>query len=198
MPRKVEPDLSYLKSKVDCENKIVYDGQPICSPFVTENGHTVYTCFLTIYDYIELVKCSEQTARRAFAKSDFPSFDFGKTPLVEVHAFMEYMHQAHNRKDDIAFGRNVINMQYMHESKRKRVFDKLCEPVTCSSGKTINACFLTVNDVAALTGLGISTVYKLFNRADFPTTYMARKSVVEIHAFVDYFSKPHRQNKKAA
>lgn len=93
---------------------------------------------------------------------------------------------------------NVIDARFRFDSTRKRVFDKLCEPMTCSSGKVINICFLTVNDVAALTGLGRSTVYALFHRTDFPTTYMARKMVVEIHAFVDFFSKPHKPHQEAA
>lgn len=198
MPRIVTPDFSYLQRNLNDKTEIVYDGQPLCNPFVTEYGYTVYTCFLTVEDYKELVKCSEQTARRTFAQKDFPSFNFGKTLLVEIHALVEYMQQAHSRKDALSFAPNVIDARYRFERTRKRVFDKLCELMASSSGKTINACFLTVNDVMALTGLGRTTVYTLFNRTDFPTTHMARKMVVEIHAFVDFFSKPHKQNQEAA
>lgn len=198
MPKRVTPDFSYLQRNANGEPEIVCDGQPLCNPFVTEYGHTVYTCFLTVKDYMELVKCSEQSARRTFAQKDFPSFAFGKTLLVEVHALMEYMQQAHSRKEEVLFAPNVIDARFRFDSTRKRVFDKLCEPITCSSGKVINICFLTANDVAALTGLGRSTVYALFHRTDFPTTYMARKMVVEIHAFVDFFSKPHKPHQEAA
>lgn len=198
MPKIVKPDLSYLQKTANGQAEIVYDGQPLCNPFVTEYGAVVYTCFLTVEDYAELVRCSEQTARRTFAQKDFPAFDFGKRLLVEVHALIEYMQRAHNCKDTLPIAPNIIDARYRFDDTRKRVFDKLCEPLTCSSGKRINACFLTVNDVAALTGLGRTTAYALFNRTDFPTTYMARKKVVEIHAFVDYFAKPHKQNQKAA
>lgn len=52
MPKRVTPDFSYLQRNANGEPEIVCDGQPLCNPFVTEYGHTVYTCFLTVKDYM--------------------------------------------------------------------------------------------------------------------------------------------------
>lgn len=49
MPKRVTPDYSYLQRNANGEPEIVCDGQPLCNPFVTEYGHTVYAIFILDY-----------------------------------------------------------------------------------------------------------------------------------------------------
>lgn len=53
--------------------------------------------------------------------------------------------------------------------------------------------FLTIKDVADLTGWNVMTVRNLFNIEDFPCCDYGREKVVEIHALVTYFSVPRRR-----
>lgn len=58
------------------------------------------------------------------------------------------------------------------------------------SGKEVPTCFLTVKDVCELTGWSIPTVRNLFHQKNFPSVYCGKAMVVEIHAFIQYFSIP--------
>lgn len=68
--------------------------------------------------------------------------------------------------------------------------------VTELSGVIDTVKFLTVKDVAELTGWNVTTVRNLFNIEDFPSCDYGREKVVEIHALVAYFSVPRRREVK--
>lgn len=54
--------------------------------------------------------------------------------------------------------------------------------------------FLTTEDVAELTGMGIAQVRELFKRPDFPYTDYGKGKMVMLKAFVEYFMKPVKQS----
>ncbi len=49
--------------------------------------------------------------------------------------------------------------------------------------------FLTIQDVANMTGYSIPTVQKLFNRPDFPVWDIGKSKIVFLPAFYDYAMK---------
>lgn len=51
-----------------------------------------------------------------------------------------------------------------------------------------NIQFLKIKDVSDLTGWSIPTVQKLFNKKDFPACDYGKEKIVEIGAFINYFS----------
>lgn len=54
--------------------------------------------------------------------------------------------------------------------------------------------FLTVEDVAELTGWDIKTVRRLFCRPDFPCCDYGKSKLVESHALINYFAVPRRRD----
>lgn len=53
--------------------------------------------------------------------------------------------------------------------------------------------FLTIKEVTELTGWNLNTTRNVFNRPDFPSCDFGKEKVVEIHAFINYFSVPRRR-----
>lgn len=61
---------------------------------------------------------------------------------------------------------------------------------TLKDGKNVPTCFLTINEVSELMGISVPTVRKIFHQRDFPAVHFGKTMVVEIHAFILYFSIP--------
>ena len=53
--------------------------------------------------------------------------------------------------------------------------------------------FIGVEDLVEMTGWGRNTVNKLFDEPDFPCCDFGKEKKAEIHAVLQYFSKPHRK-----
>ena len=53
--------------------------------------------------------------------------------------------------------------------------------------------FIGVEDLMEMTGWGRNTVNKLFEEPDFPCCDFGKEKKAEIHAVLQYFSKPHRK-----
>lgn len=53
--------------------------------------------------------------------------------------------------------------------------------------------FIGVEDLMEMTGWGRNTVNKLFDEPDFPCCDFGKEKKAEIHAVLQYFSKPHRK-----
>ncbi|MCD7722516.1 MAG: helix-turn-helix domain-containing protein [Clostridiales bacterium] len=56
--------------------------------------------------------------------------------------------------------------------------------------------FLTVDDVAALTGWSKTVVKALFNRQDFPSCDYGKSKIILRQAFLEYFMHPVRRGDK--
>lgn len=85
---------------------------------------------------------------------------------------------------------NYFNPDFSFLLERPLVTTKL------SSGKEVNVCFLTINDVAELTHMSKSTVENLFRIPSFPACDFGKSKVVEIHALVYFFMEAKRDMKK--
>ena len=53
--------------------------------------------------------------------------------------------------------------------------------------------FITVRELAKLTGWSIATVQNLFNRKDFPSCNFGKEKIAEINAVREYFKIPRRR-----
>ncbi len=82
-------------------------------------------------------------------------------------------------------------MRSLYEKKVDEEFFTRPYETTLSTGKEVPTCFLTVSEVSELTGMSIPTVRKLFHQRSFPAVRFGKSMVVEIHAFMQYFSIPH-------
>lgn len=54
--------------------------------------------FLTIKDIADATGWSLSTVRQLFNRPDFPSCDFGKEKIVEIHAALNYFSVPHRRE----------------------------------------------------------------------------------------------------
>ena len=54
--------------------------------------------------------------------------------------------------------------------------------------------FITQKDLAELTGWGMPTVKEVFDDPEFPCCDFGKAKVAEIHAVIEFFSKPRRRN----
>ncbi len=73
---------------------------------------------------------------------------------------------------------------------------KLKELIELQSEVKNNTAFLTfvgVEDLMEMTGWGRNTINKLFDEPDFPCCDFGKEKKAEIHAVLQYFSKPHRK-----
>lgn len=53
--------------------------------------------------------------------------------------------------------------------------------------------FITIREMAELTGWSITTVKKLYNRPDFPCCDFGKEKMAEINAVIKYFSVPRKK-----
>lgn len=56
--------------------------------------------FFTINDIQEMTGWSENTVKKLFNDPKFPSADYGRTPVIEVHALIDYFSKRHEKKLD--------------------------------------------------------------------------------------------------
>ena len=79
----------------------------------------------------------------------------------------------------------VVNDNLSEQIDKLQKITELLEKV--KSGVQ-NIQFLKIKDVSDLTGWSIPTVQKLFNKKDFPACDYGKEKIVEIGAFINYFS----------
>jgi predicted DNA-binding transcriptional regulator AlpA len=53
--------------------------------------------------------------------------------------------------------------------------------------------FLTIDDVAGMTGWSRAIIAEMFNMPDFPSCNYGKSKLVEAHALIDFFSVPRRK-----
>lgn len=53
--------------------------------------------------------------------------------------------------------------------------------------------FISIKELAKITGWSEKTVQTLYNRSDFPSTDYGKEKKAEIHAIVEYFKVPRRK-----
>lgn len=70
---------------------------------------------------------------------------------------------------------------------------ELQEILSDIEGKSKLTLFLTIKDVQELTGFSRHTVDKLFNDPEFPACNYGKSRIVEVHAFIEYFSTSRRK-----
>ena len=68
----------------------------------------------------------------------------------------------------------------------------LLEKMSQVEDKTKEITFLTVSELAKMTGWSKTTVRELFNRKDFPCCDFGKEKIAEINAVRAYFSVPRR------
>ena len=56
--------------------------------------------FFTMQDIQEMTGWSEKTVKKLFNDPKFPSADYGRTKVVEVHALIDYFSKRHERKQE--------------------------------------------------------------------------------------------------
>ncbi len=54
--------------------------------------------FFTMKDIQEMTGWSEKTVKKLFNDPKFPSADYGRNPVVEVHALIHYFAERHEKK----------------------------------------------------------------------------------------------------
>lgn len=65
--------------------------------------------------------------------------------------------------------------------------DELIKKLEIANEKTIALQFITISDLASMTGWSKNTVQKLFNRKDFPACDYGKEKKAEITAVKDFF-----------
>lgn len=89
---KIAPDIATLDTELEKATKLFETILKI------ENTSKALN-FLTIKDVADATGWSLGTVRQLFNRPDFPSCDFGKEKIVEIHAALNYFSVPHRREE---------------------------------------------------------------------------------------------------